>query len=77
VFPGWRVPPFYDSLIAKLVCWGGDRAEALARTRRALDELVVGGIATTVPFHRELLADPAVQAGDYHVELLEQRMVAA
>jgi acetyl-CoA carboxylase, biotin carboxylase subunit len=76
-FAGWRVPPFYDSLIAKLVCWGADRKEALARTRRALDELVVGGIATTVPFHRRLLADPAVQSGDYHVELLERRTVAA
>jgi acetyl-CoA carboxylase biotin carboxylase subunit len=76
-FAGWRVPPFYDSLIAKLICVGADRDEALARTRRALDEFVVEGIATTVPFHRELLADPAIQAGDYHVELLEQRMVAA
>jgi acetyl-CoA carboxylase biotin carboxylase subunit len=76
-FAGWRVPPFYDSLIAKLICFGADREEALARTRRALGELVVDGIATTVAFHRELLADPAVQAGDYHVELLERRMVAA
>jgi acetyl-CoA carboxylase, biotin carboxylase subunit len=76
-FAGWRVPPFYDSLIAKLICYGTDRGEALARTRRALDELVVDGIATTIPFHLELLADPAIQAGDYHVELLEQRLVAA
>jgi acetyl-CoA carboxylase biotin carboxylase subunit len=72
-YAGWHVPPFYDSLIAKLICWGRDRAEALARTRRALQEFTVEGIHTTIPFHLELLADEAVQAGDYHVEYLEQR----
>jgi len=71
------IPPFYDSLVAKLICWGRDRAEAIARTRRALDEFVVEGIKTTVPFHLDLLADPAVQAGDYHVEFLEQRTISA
>jgi acetyl-CoA carboxylase, biotin carboxylase subunit len=73
VFPGYHVPPFYDSLVAKLICWGRDRDEAVARTRRALGEFVVEGIRTTIPFHAELLADPRVQAGDYHVEFLEQR----
>ncbi len=74
---GYHVPPFYDSLVAKLICWGRDRDEAIARTRRALGELVVEGIRTTVPFHLELLDDPAVRAGDYHVEFLEQRTIAA
>jgi acetyl-CoA carboxylase, biotin carboxylase subunit len=72
-YAGWHVPPFYDSLIAKLICWGRDRAEALARTRRALEEFAVEGIHTTIPFHLELLADSAVQAGEYHVEYLERR----
>jgi len=72
-YAGYHVPPFYDSLIAKLICWGRDRAEALARTRRALEEFRVEGIHTTIPFHLDLLADEAVQAGDYHVEFLEQR----
>src|SRR5262249_31993790 len=72
-YAGYHVPPFYDSLIAKLVCWGRDRAEALARMRRALGEFRVEGIHTTIPFHLELLADEAVQAGDYHVEFLERR----
>jgi acetyl-CoA carboxylase biotin carboxylase subunit len=72
-YAGYHVPPFYDSLVAKLICWGRDRDEAIARTRRALGEFVVEGIRTTIPFHLELLADPAVQAGDYHVEFLERR----
>jgi acetyl-CoA carboxylase biotin carboxylase subunit len=72
-YAGYHVPPFYDSLVAKLICSGRDRAEAIARTRRALEEFVVGGIRTTIPFHLELLADPAVEAGDYHVEFLERR----
>jgi acetyl-CoA carboxylase biotin carboxylase subunit len=70
---GYHVPPFYDSLVAKLICWGRDRDEAIARTRRALEEFVVEGIETTIPFHLELLADPSVRAGDYHVEFLERR----
>jgi acetyl-CoA carboxylase, biotin carboxylase subunit len=72
-YAGYNVPPFYDSLIAKLICWGRDRDEALARTRRALEEYRIEGIHTTIPFHLELLADEAVQAGDYNVEFLEQR----
>ena len=76
-YAGYHVPPFYDSLVAKLICAGRDRAEAIARTRRALEEFVVGGIRTTIPFHLELLADPAVEAGDYHVEFLEQRAEAS
>jgi acetyl-CoA carboxylase biotin carboxylase subunit len=76
-YAGYQVPPFYDSLVAKLICSGRDRAEAIARTRRALEEFVVGGIRTTIPFHLELLADPAVEAGDYHVEFLERRAEAS
>jgi acetyl-CoA carboxylase biotin carboxylase subunit len=76
-FAGYHVPPFYDSLVAKLICWGRDRDEAIARTRRALEEFVVEGISTTIPFHRELLDDPSVRAGDYHVEFLEQRGAAS
>jgi acetyl-CoA carboxylase, biotin carboxylase subunit len=73
VYAGYHVPPFYDSLIAKLVCWGRDREEALARTRRALGEFRVDGIETTIPFHLELLEEEAVRTGDYHVEFIEQR----
>ena len=76
-FAGYHVPPFYDSLVAKLICWDRDRDEAIARTRRALGEFVVEGISTTIPFHLELLDDPSVRAGDYHVEFLEQRGAAS
>jgi acetyl-CoA carboxylase, biotin carboxylase subunit len=72
-YAGYHVPPFYDSLIAKLICWGRDRDEALARVRRALEEFTVEGIHTTIPFQLELLADEAVQSGDYHVEFVERR----
>ena len=75
-YAGYTVPPFYDSLIAKLCCHGRDRAEALERTRRALEEFSIEGIHTTVPFHRELLDDDAVQAGEYDVEYLERRSVS-
>jgi acetyl-CoA carboxylase biotin carboxylase subunit len=76
-YAGSRVPPFYDSLIAKLICWGRDREEALARTRRALQEFRIDGIHTTIPFHIDLLADEAVQAGEYYVEFLERRAAAS
>ena len=72
VYPGYTVPPYYDSLIAKLIVWGRDRDEALARARRALGELRLEGITTTVPFHLRLLADERVVAGDYDIELVDR-----
>ena len=74
VYAGYHVPPFYDSLIAKLIVWGRDRAEAFARARRALGEFRIDGVKTTIPFHLELLGDESVIAGDYHVEFLERRL---
>jgi acetyl-CoA carboxylase biotin carboxylase subunit len=71
---GDEVSPFYDSLIGKLIVWGRDRSEALARGRRALDELVIEGIATTASFHRQLTDDPAVVAAAYHVQFLDERL---
>jgi acetyl-CoA carboxylase biotin carboxylase subunit len=71
-YVGWTIPPFYDSLVAKLLVWGSDRREALARGRRALGELRVEGVKTTVPLHLRLLDDPAVQAGEVDVEWLER-----
>jgi acetyl-CoA carboxylase biotin carboxylase subunit len=72
VFDGYTVPPFYDSLIAKLIVWGVDRTEAISRGRRALEELSVGGIRTTVPFHLRVLANGDFQKGAYHTEWLAQ-----
>jgi acetyl-CoA carboxylase, biotin carboxylase subunit len=68
------VPPFYDSLIAKLIVRGDDRGEAIARTEAALEAFAVEGIATTIPFSLELLADEAVRAGEYDVGLVERRL---
>jgi acetyl-CoA carboxylase, biotin carboxylase subunit len=73
-YAGYHVPPFYDSLLAKLVVWGRDREEAVARGRRALREFRIDGVKTTIPFHLELLEDEAFLAGDYHVEFLERRL---
>ncbi|MBV9197080.1 MAG: acetyl-CoA carboxylase biotin carboxylase subunit [Solirubrobacterales bacterium] len=70
LYDGYSVPPFYDSLVAKLIVWGRDRAEAIARGRRALEEFVIGGIHTTVPFHRRMLADDGFCRGEYHTDYL-------
>jgi len=68
---GYEVTPHFDPLLGKLIVWGADREEALARMRRALNELRVEGISTTAEVHRPLLEDADVRAGDYHVQFLE------
>jgi acetyl-CoA carboxylase, biotin carboxylase subunit len=73
---GYEVPPFYDSLLAKLIVWGADRDEAIARARRALAELRIDGIPTTIPFHMRLLEDAGFAAGEYHTEYLAERGLA-
>ncbi len=74
IFAGYTIPPFYDSLVAKLIVWGRDRPEAIARARRALQEFRIEGITTTIPFHLSLLDDPRFVAGDYDVDYLERRL---
>jgi acetyl-CoA carboxylase biotin carboxylase subunit len=68
---GYAVPPYYDSLLAKVITHGADRAEALARMRRAMAEFVVEGIKTSIPLHVRVLADPRFAAGDYSTIFLE------
>ena len=65
------IPPFYDSMVAKLCVWAPDRVAALARGRRALAEYRVEGVPTTIPLHQRLLEDPTVIAGDYDITFLE------
>jgi acetyl-CoA carboxylase, biotin carboxylase subunit len=63
LFHGYHVPPFYDSLVAKVIAHGLDRAESIARMRRALEELTIGGIKTSIPFHLRVLSDPVFLEG--------------
>lgn len=70
-YAGYVIPPFYDSMIAKLVVHGPDRDTAIARMRGALDECVIEGIKTSIPFHRQLLLDEKFVSGDYDTGLLE------
>jgi acetyl-CoA carboxylase, biotin carboxylase subunit len=74
---GSTVSVHYDPLLAKLICWGRDRAEAIARTRRALREFRIEGVKTTLPFHLQLLDDPAFARGEYGAGLVEARLVRA
>jgi acetyl-CoA carboxylase biotin carboxylase subunit len=72
LYSGYTVPSNYDSLVAKLVVHGQTRPEAIARLRRALAEMVVSGIKTTLPLHQRIVADPQFQAGDYTIHWLEK-----
>ncbi len=65
------IPPYYDSLIAKLIVYGVDRAEAINRMRRALDMFIVEGPTTSIPLHQKILAHPDFQSGDIYTAFLE------
>jgi acetyl-CoA carboxylase biotin carboxylase subunit len=71
-YAGYTVPPYYDSLIAKLIVQGRDRTEALAKMRLALDTFIVQGVATTIPFLRRVMDDPNFVAGKFHTKFLER-----
>ncbi len=74
LYSGYRVPPYYDSLLAKLIVWGETRDEAIARARRALDEFIVVGIPTTIPFHEAVLEVDAFKSGDVYTDFVERYM---
>lgn len=76
LYGGYKIPPYYDSLIGKLIVHGRDRPEALARLRRALGELIIDGIDTTIPLFFDLLDAPDVQAGTYNIHWLEKFLEA-
>jgi acetyl-CoA carboxylase, biotin carboxylase subunit len=73
-YAGYMVPPYYDSLIGKLIVHGNTREEAMARTRIALESFIIEGIHTTIPFLLELLQDEDVKAGRMDTKLVERRM---
>ena len=72
LYDGYSIPPYYDSLIGKLIVHGRDRPEALARLNRALGELIVDGVDTTIPLFHALLAEPDIQSGAYSIHWLEK-----
>ncbi|MGE7956375.1 acetyl-CoA carboxylase biotin carboxylase subunit [Pseudomonas sp. NPDC089530] len=76
LYPGYRVPPYYDSLLAKLIVHGRDRGEALARARIALEHSTLTGMASTLGLHRELLAEPWLHHADFHTGTLETWLAA-
>jgi acetyl-CoA carboxylase biotin carboxylase subunit len=76
IYAGYAIPPNYDSLIGKLIVHGRDRAECLMRLRRALDEMVITGIETTIPLFRELMNEPDIINGDYSIHWLESHLKA-
>ncbi len=77
VYSGYRVPPYYDSLIGKLIVHAPSRPEALARMKRALGEMVVNGVETTLPLHMRLMNNPDISKGDYDIHWLENYLKAA
>jgi acetyl-CoA carboxylase biotin carboxylase subunit len=72
LYDGYVIPPYYDSLIGKLIVQGRDRPEALARLKRALGELIIDGVDTTVPLFHALLEEPDIQTGNYNIHWLER-----
>jgi acetyl-CoA carboxylase biotin carboxylase subunit len=71
-YPGWVVPPYYDSMIAKVIVHAATRELAIARMRRALEEMVVEGIKTTIPLHLKIMDDANFRAGDFSTKFMEE-----
>jgi acetyl-CoA carboxylase biotin carboxylase subunit len=71
LYAGYKVPPYYDSMIAKLIVYGTTRERCIARLRRALEEFVIEGMKTTIPLHRDLIEDQEFLRGEYTIKWLE------
>jgi len=76
VYPGYRVPPFYDSIMDKVIVHARTRELAIARMRRALEAMVIEGIKTTIPLHLRIMNDPDFQAGNISTRFLEDFLAA-
>jgi acetyl-CoA carboxylase biotin carboxylase subunit len=73
-YPGYTIPPYYDSLIAKVIAWGRDRGEAIARMHRALSEFEISGIRTTIPFHLKVLDNAFFRRGEIYTNFVQRRI---
>jgi acetyl-CoA carboxylase biotin carboxylase subunit len=71
VYAGYEIPSNYDSLLGKLITHGSDRAKAIARMERALEETIIEGVSTSIPFHQAILKDPSFRSGDFHIDFLK------
>ena len=72
LYAGYRIPPYYDSMIAKLIVYGRTRQGCIMRLKRALEEFVVQGVKTTIPLHQALLNEPDFLSGEYTIKWLEE-----
>ena len=72
LYAGYKVPPYYDSMIGKLIVYGTTRERCIMRLKRALEEFVVDGMKTTVPLHQAIIEDPAFLDGEYTIKWLER-----
>lgn len=76
LYSSYKVPPYYDSLIAKIIAFGNTRAEAIMKMRNALNELIIDGIKTNTPLHQALMNDPIFNQGGYNIHYLEKKLAA-
>jgi len=74
-YPGYLVPPYYDSLLAKVISFGQDRQEAIERTQSALEKFLVSGLETTIPFHRFIVKNNDFRKGKIHTRWLEETLL--
>ncbi len=75
LYEGYTVPPYYDSLLGKLLVWGKDRQEAIARMQRALQEFVIKGVPTTIPFHKRVVGNAFFQRGEIYTNFIQRRIL--
>ncbi|NLY56283.1 MAG: acetyl-CoA carboxylase biotin carboxylase subunit [Firmicutes bacterium] len=75
LYPGYIIPPYYDSLVAKIIAWAPTREEAIRRMQRALDETVIEGIKTTIPFHQKILDNAFFRKGEVYTNFLQRRVL--
>ncbi len=74
IYNGYTVPPYYDSMIGKLITYGGTRESAIARMKGALSEIVIEGIKTNIPLQREIIDDPNFANGGTNIHYLEKKL---
>ena len=75
VYQGYTVPPYYDSMVGKLIVWGNTRQEAIARMKRALEEFVIEGIHTTIPFQLKVLDNAFFRRGEVYTNFIQRRIL--